>query len=52
VQSDPPLCTLKELQDGTYDLADLQLMVDAVMVKADNREIMNELVREQARRGR
>src|SRR6185312_12695641 len=51
VQSDPPLCTLKELQDGTYDLADLQLMVDAVMVKADNREIMNELVREQARRG-
>jgi hypothetical protein len=34
--ADPPLCTLRELKDGTYDLADVALMNDALMVRADN----------------
>ena len=39
----PPLCTLKELKDGTYDLADAAFMIDALLVKADNETIMHEL---------
>ena len=48
--SNPPMCRLSELKDGTYDLADVALMVDVLMVKADNETIMNE-VRERQRRG-
>jgi len=29
----PPLCTLRELQDGTYTIADLRDMHDAIAVK-------------------
>jgi hypothetical protein len=43
VMSNPPLCRLKELQDGTYDLADVALMVDALYVRADNDVIAMEL---------
>jgi len=43
VLSTPPLCRLKELQDGTYDLADVALMIDALMVKADNEAIMENI---------
>lgn len=32
----PPLCTMRELQDGTYDLADVADMIDSMMVEADN----------------
>lgn len=32
------LCTLRELQDGTYDIADVALMVDALEVEAENAE--------------
>lgn len=42
VISSPPLCALRELKDGTYDLADVALMVDALMVKADNEAISRE----------
>jgi hypothetical protein len=30
------LCTLRELQDGTYDIADVALMNDALEVEAEN----------------
>jgi hypothetical protein len=43
VCSTPPLCRLIELKDGTYDLADVALMVDVLMVKADNETIVNEI---------
>ena len=36
VTSVPPLCTLKELQDGTYTLTDVALMNDALDVRAEN----------------
>lgn len=36
VISDPPLCRLSELQDGTYDLVDVALMNDILDVKAEN----------------
>ena len=49
VLSNPPLCHLYELKDGTYDLADVALMIDALMVKADNEAISNE-IREANRR--
>ena len=48
VCSTPPLCRLSELKDGTYDLADVALMVDVLMVKADNETIVNE-IRERSR---
>lgn len=38
--STPPLCCLKELQDGTYDLADVAFMVDILMVRADNQLVL------------
>lgn len=41
--SNPPMCRLAELKDGTYDLADVALMIDALMVKADNEAIANEI---------
>lgn len=43
VLSSPPLCRLIELKDGTYDLADVALMIDGLTVKADNEAIMNEI---------
>lgn len=46
--SNPPMCTLKELKDGTYDLADVSLMIDALTVRADNEAIMNEIRSRQA----
>lgn len=36
VTSTPPLCSLKELRDGTYDLADVALMNDALDVRDEN----------------
>lgn len=30
VLSDPPLCTLRELQDGTYSMADLLDMLEGL----------------------
>lgn len=43
VLSMPPLCTLQELKDGTYDLADVAFMVDTLMVRADNQVIAAEI---------
>lgn len=43
VCSSPPLCRLSELKDGTYDLADVALMIDALMVKSDNEAIAHEI---------
>lgn len=37
------MCTLKELHDGTYDLAAVALMVDILRVKSDNEAILNEI---------
>ena len=31
--SDPPMCTLKELQDGTYSIIDLTLMNELLDLK-------------------
>lgn len=39
----PPMCTLKELQDGTYDLADVAFMIDTLLVKLDNETIIDKL---------
>jgi hypothetical protein len=36
------MCRLRELQDGTYDLADVALMVDALLVRAENQMIASE----------
>jgi hypothetical protein len=41
--SNPPMCTFKELKDGTYDLADVAFMVDVLLVKLDNEDILNKL---------
>lgn len=49
VLSNPPLCRLIELKDGTYDLADVALMIDGLMVKADNETILNEVRERQAK---
>jgi len=43
VLSNPPLCRLRDLQDGTYDLADVALMIDGLMVKADNQRIAQQV---------
>lgn len=37
------MCRLKELQDGTYDLADVALMIDILLVKGDNETILSEI---------
>lgn len=50
VLSNPPLCRLVELRDGTYDLADVALMCDGLMMKADNEAIAEEVRRRQAQR--
>lgn len=39
----PPLCSLRELKDGTYDLADVAFMIDTLLVKADNEAIMHDI---------
>lgn len=31
---DPPMCTLRELQDGTYSLEDLMMMHELMDLKA------------------
>lgn len=49
VLSTPALCTLRELQDGTYDLADVALMIDALQVRADNDSIVAELTARDSR---
>lgn len=49
--SNPPLCTLRELKDGTYDLADVALMIDLLLVKADNEAIAHEIAQRERRRG-
>lgn len=49
VVSMPPLCTLKELQDGTYTLTDVALMVDALEVRAENEYRANEAAKAKAR---
>ena len=36
------LCTLRELKDGTYDLADIALMNDALEVQADNEHLQQQ----------
>lgn len=36
------MCFLRELQDGTYGLADVALMNDALAVRADNEDLMQE----------
>lgn len=36
VVAEPPLCTLKELQDGTYTLTDVARMNDALDVRDEN----------------
>ena len=41
--STPPMCTLKELKDGTYDLADVAFMIDTLLVKLDNENIIDKL---------
>ena len=33
--SDPPMCTLRELQDGTYSIFDLELMHELLDLKQD-----------------
>jgi hypothetical protein len=48
--ADPPLCTLRELRDGTYDLADVALMNDALMVRADNERTARRILED--RRGK
>ena len=50
VLSNPPLCRLQELKDGTYDLADVALMIDGLMVKADNEAIAMEIRERQSGR--
>jgi hypothetical protein len=50
VLSNPPLCRLSELKDGTYDIADVALMIDGLMMKADNEVIANEVRERLAKR--
>ncbi len=52
VLSAPPLCRLSELKDGTYDLADVAFMVDALYVRADNEMIMAEIEADKRARSR
>lgn len=33
--SEPPMCTLKELQDGTYSIDDLMMMNELLDLKLD-----------------
>lgn len=35
----PPMCTLKELQDGTYNLYDLEVMHQIIEIKNHERVI-------------
>ena len=36
--ADPPLCTLAQLQDGTYSIDDLHLMKEMLMLKSELQE--------------
>ena len=36
--ADPPLCTLAQLQDGTYSIDDLHLMNEMLMLKSELQE--------------
>ena len=40
---DPPLCTLRELQDGTYSINDLADMHEALDEEAEYRRRMDDL---------
>jgi hypothetical protein len=40
------LCRFESLKDGSLDLADIALMNDALAVKADNEELMQEKIRD------
>lgn len=42
------LCKYESLIDGTMDLADVALLNDALMVKADNRELIRKQRREES----
>lgn len=35
VMRDPPLCTLRELKDGTYDINDLEDFHEAMLEEAE-----------------
>lgn len=47
--SNPPMCRLVELKDGTYDLADVALMIDVLMVRGDNDTIAAEIEADRVR---
>lgn len=47
--SDPPMCRLKELQDGTYTLTDVALMNDALDIKAENQRRAYEAAKAKSR---
>ena len=36
--ADPPLCTLAQLQNGTYSIDDLHLMSEMLMLKSELQE--------------
>lgn len=48
VVSVPPLCTLKQLQDGTYTLTDVAMMNDALDVRDENEYRAHEAARQKA----
>ncbi len=51
VVSLPPLCSLRELQDGTYTLTDVALMNDTLDVRDENeRRARDAAEKKQARR--
>ena len=37
VKADPPMCSYRELHDGTLRLADVAMMVDALLTRDENR---------------
>lgn len=37
VMADPPMCSYRELHDGTLRLADVAMMVDALSTRDENR---------------
>jgi hypothetical protein len=48
VLAEPPLCTLRELQDGTYSIVDLEDFHEALDLKDE----LSERAREAAKKGR
>jgi hypothetical protein len=39
IRRDPPFCTLRELQDGTYDINDLADFHEVIDVEDENRRL-------------